>query len=95
MAWNCAVHVLDPGEAGFCSAVFLQGLKERKAASVWGQERPPPQDTCLASSPGQAPSPSAEDPGGTGGSRGRIIVAGLSSDHAPWTQAKNLVPAPA
>lgn len=41
MVGDAAVHVLDPGEAGFCPTVFLQGLKERKAALEWGGDRPP------------------------------------------------------
>lgn len=43
MAGDATVHILDPREAGFCPTVFLQGLKKRTAALVWGGEsRAPP-----------------------------------------------------
>lgn len=51
MAGDATVHILDPREAGFCPTVFLQGLKKRTAALVWGGESRAPQDSCLCSGP--------------------------------------------
>lgn len=65
VAGGAAVHVLDPREAGFCPAVFLQGLNTRKAALAWGAVGVP-QDSCLHSGPAltnrQAPDPPTGDP---------------------------------
>lgn len=42
MVGDAAVHILDPGETSVRATVFLQGLKKREAALVWGEERGPP-----------------------------------------------------